>query len=131
MTEFRPDKSAYIRSHAVMMAIAMAGGMLILWLVGNPHVWTGAVGGIAAVLLRGWYVADEAMDEGWTLTTTGLDGPGERHVDLSAIEKIRTIAGSVQIITKSGDKHLIKYQADPQAVIAQIEDAIKATEPST
>jgi len=29
----------------------------------------------------------------------------------------------VQVVTRSGDKHLIKYMADAPAVIAAIEDA--------
>jgi hypothetical protein len=123
MIEFKPDMTTYIRAHAVMTAFAMAAGMLILWALGNPHVWTGAVGGFAAVALRGWYMADEIMDEVWTMNNTSLTGPYERKARLDNITKVRTIAGSVQIITKSGDKHLIKYQPDTGAVIDQINAA--------
>ena len=123
MTEFRPDTSTYIRAHAVMTALAMAGGMIILWALGNPHIWTGAVGGFAAVALRGWYLYDEVMGEVWTMSRTSLTGPYQRHARLSEIARLRTIAGSVQVVTKDGNKHLIKYQPDPQAVIAQINDA--------
>lgn len=123
MIEFKPDMTTYIRAHAVMTAFAMAAGMLILWSLGNPHVWTGAVGGFAAVALRGWYMADEIMDEVWTMNKTSLTGPYERKARLDDITKVRTIAGSVQIITKSGDKHLIKYQPDTGAVIDQINAA--------
>ncbi|WP_439121947.1 hypothetical protein [Marivita sp.] len=120
MIEFKPDMATYIRAHAVMTAIAMAAGMLILWVLDNPHIWTGAVGGFAAVALRGWYMADEVMEEVWTLSGTSLKGPYERKAQLDEIVKVRTIAGSVQIITKSGNKHLIKYQPDTKAVIDQI-----------
>lgn len=106
-----------------MTAIAMAAGMLILWALGNPHIWTGAVGGFAAVALRGWYMADEVMEEVWTLSGTSLKGPYERKARLDEIAKLRTIAGSVQVITKSGYKHLIKYQPDPSVVIEQINAA--------
>jgi len=123
MIEFKPDMTTYIRAHAVMTAFAMAAGMLILWALDNPHVWTGAVGGFAAVALRGWYMADEIMDEVWTMNNTSLTGPYERKARLDDITKVRTIAGSVQIITKSGDKHLIKYQPDTGAVIDQINAA--------
>ncbi|WP_439522554.1 hypothetical protein [Marivita sp.] len=122
MIEFKPDMATYIRAHAVMTAIAMVVGMLILWAVGNPHIWTGAIGGLAAVALRGWYLADEVMEETWTLTKFGLKGPYERKADLDEIVKLRVIAGSVQVITKTGNKHLIKYQPDPRAVIDQIND---------
>lgn len=123
MIEFKPDMSTYIRAHLIMTAFAMVAGMLILWALDNPHVWTGAVGGFAAVALRGWYMADEVMDEVWTMTSASLTGPYERKARLDEITKVRTIAGSVQIITRSGDKHLIKYQPDPQAVIDQINAA--------
>lgn len=123
MIEFKPDMSTYIRAHAVMTLFAMAAGMVILWVLGNPHIWTGAIGGLAAVALRGWYMADEVMDEVWVLNRTGLKGPYERQANLDDIAKLRIIAGSVQIVTKSGFKHLIKYQPDPKAVIDTINAA--------
>ena len=123
MIEFKPDMSTYIRAHAVMTLFAMAAGMVILWVLGNPHIWTGAIGGLAAVALRGWYMADEVMDEVWVLNRTGLKGPYERQASLDDIAKLRIIAGSVQIVTKSGLKHLIKYQPDPKAVIDTINAA--------
>ena len=123
MIEFKPDMSTYIRAHAVMTLFAMAAGMVILWVLGNPHIWTGAVGGLAAVALRGWYMTDEVMDEVWVLNRTGLKGPYERQANLDDIAKLRIIAGSVQIVTKSGLKHLIKYQPDPKAVIDTINAA--------
>ncbi len=123
MIEFKPDMSTYIRAHAVMTLFAMAAGMVILWILGNPHIWTGAIGGLAAVALRGWYMADEVMNEVWVLNRTGLKGPYERQANLDDIAKLRIIAGSVQIVTKSGLKHLIKYQPDPKAVIDTINAA--------
>lgn len=123
MIEFKPDRQTYIRAHAVMTAIAMLAGMAILWAVGNPHVWTGAVGGFAAVALRGWYLFDEVMEETWTLTRTRLVGPYERTASLDEIVKLRTIAGAVQVVTRAGNKHLIKYQPDPKAVIDRIDAA--------
>ena len=52
--EFNPNRNAYITAHAWMAAIAMVAGMVILWAMGNPHVWTGAIGGLAAIVLRAW-----------------------------------------------------------------------------
>lgn len=125
MTEqiFFADKSAYIRSHTWMAACAMAGGMVILWLMGNPYLWTGAIGGLAAIALRGWYLASEELAVEWTLGDTALTGPAERRVLLSQIELVRTMGSYVQIVTTTGDKHLIKYQADPAATKAAIERA--------
>jgi hypothetical protein len=124
MTEFRPDKTTYIRTHVVMTALAMAVGMIVLWLMDNPHIWTGAVGGFAAVAVRGWYMASELLEEVWTLNDTGLTGPYQRYAALEDIVKLRTIAGAVQVVTRSGDKHLIKYQAEPKQVIATINAAL-------
>ena len=128
MTEFRPDRATYMRAHAVMAAIAMAAAMAILWLTGNPHVWTGAVAGLAAVAVRAWYLASEALDERWVLTGAGLKGPGGRYAALDEITVVRELLGSVQIVTRAGDKHLIKYQAEPQAVIETIEAARRSAE---
>lgn len=123
MIEFRPDKTTYIRTHALMVAVAMAGAMLVLWVMDNPHIWTGAVAGFAAVAIRGWYMASELLNEVWVMDDTSLSGPYERYTTLAEITKLRTIAGAVQVVTQSGDKHLIKYQSDPQAVIATINAA--------
>lgn len=120
---FAPDRATYIRSHWTMAAVFMAAGMLVLWLMGNPHVWTGAVGGLAAVALRGWYVMDEALAEVWTLEGQVLHGPGQRQIALSDVTTVRPLGSSVQIVTTGGDKNLIKYQADPQATARQVRRA--------
>lgn len=120
---FTPDRATYIRTHWVMAAVAMAAGMAILWALGNPHVWTGAIGGLAAVSLRGWYLMDEEMGHSWEMTAETLKGPHGRTVALSDIDKLRIIGAAVQLITRTGDKHLIKFQADPQATKARIETA--------
>ncbi|SLN65450.1 hypothetical protein TRL7639_03691 [Falsiruegeria litorea R37] len=124
MTEFPADRSAYIRSHTWMAAAAMGGAMLVLWLIGNPYVWTGAPAGLAAIVLRGWYLASEELGYVWSIDGSDLVGPGPRRVALRNIEKINTMGSYVQIVTKTGDKHLIKYQADPAATKAAIERAI-------
>lgn len=123
MSQFTPDKATYVRSHATLAAIAMLVGMILLWLAGNPHIWTGAVGGLGAVIVRGWYLMDEELAHHWTLGTDRLDGPAGRMVPLDQIAKLRPLGSAVQIITKAGDKHLIKFQADPQATIARIDAA--------
>jgi len=121
MTTFTADRTAYIRSHAWMAALAMAAGMMILWVMGNPHVWTGAIGGLAAIILRGWYLMSEEIAVVWTLSDTSMTGPAERNIPLTQIERVRTMGSYVQVVTKSGDKHLIKYQADPAATARTIE----------
>ncbi|MES0864583.1 hypothetical protein ABLN87_19705 [Ruegeria sp. SCPT10] len=121
---FTPDKGAYIRTNAWLAAVAMAGAMAVLWLIGNPYVWTGAPAGLAAIGLRAWYLASEELTAKWEMTDTLLTGPGPRKVALTQIEAVNTMGSFVQLVTKSGDKHLIKYQADPAATKAAIERAI-------
>lgn len=123
LAEFAPDTRAYWRDHAWMAVLAMAGGMVILWALGNPHVWTGAVGGLAAVALRAWYLGSEEMAVRWFLTTQRLTGPGGRDVALSDIAKLRTLGSAVQIVTKGGDKHLMKYQPNREATLARLRQA--------
>lgn len=118
------DRQTYIRSHAWMAAIGMGGAMLILWLIGNPHVWTGAIAGLAAISLRGWYMASEELNVVWTIKDGRLTGPMERNIALSDIALVRGFLSTVQIVTKTGDKHLIKYQADADATVAQIKGAL-------
>jgi hypothetical protein len=124
IASFHADKAAYWRDHAWIAAAAMAGGMAILWAVGNPHVWTGAVGGLAAVAVRAFYLASDEVRGRWDLTDRRLLGPQGRAVRLGEIAKVRTLGSAVQIVTHTGDKHLLKYQADRDATKARIERAI-------
>ncbi|WP_271948524.1 hypothetical protein [Ruegeria faecimaris] len=121
---FPPDKGAYIRTNTWMAAAAMAGAMIILWLIGNPYVWTGAPAGLAAIGIRAWYLASEELTAAWEMTDTTLTGPGPRKVALNQIEAVKTMGSFVQIVTKGGDKHLIKYQADSAATKTAIERAM-------
>lgn len=122
----RPDRMAYLRAYATMAAIAMAIGMGVLWAMGNPYPWTGAVGGLAAIVLRGWYLSSEELAIAWSLTEDRLDGPGWRKMALRDITTVRTLGSSVQVITANGDKHLIKYLADAKAAQARLEAAVGA-----
>jgi hypothetical protein len=128
---FRADRGAYLRTNAWLAAAAMAGGMAILWAMGNPHVWTGAVGGLAAIALRAWYASDEELALSWRLTPTHLEGPALQVEDrapawrlaLADIAQVRTMGSFVQVVTAAGDKHLMKYLADPPGTVARIDAA--------
>lgn len=114
---FHADRATYVRSNTWLAAAAMAAGMAILWSMGNPHVWTGAVGGLAAVGVRAFYVMSEALATRWDLTNLRVLGPMGRAIPLSDIQHLKTLGSFVQIVTKSGDKHLIKYQPVPQSTV--------------
>lgn len=121
---FHPDRATYWRDHAWMAAGAMGLGMLILWVMDNPHVWTGAVGGLAAIAIRAGYIASDELAVRWDLTNLRLLGPGGRAVPLSGIKAVNKLGSAVQVVTHGGDKHLIKYQADSTATRVQIERAM-------
>ncbi|MDG4649850.1 hypothetical protein P6F26_15500 [Roseibacterium sp. SDUM158017] len=123
LATFRGDRATYWREHAWIAAVAMAAGMAILWALGNPHVWTGAVGGLFAIAVRAFYLASDEIRMEWWLTDRRLLGPGARAVALENVDAVRGLFSAVQVVTVSGDKHLLKYQADPGAVIAGIDDA--------
>ena len=120
---FITDRSTYVQSHIRLAAICMAGAMAVLWLMGDPNIWTGAIAGLGAIALRGFYLASEEMAAKWVIEDGQLTGPQGRQVQLDQIEKVRSMGSFVQIITRSGDKHLIKYQANPADTIAAIERA--------
>jgi len=124
LASFRPDRATYWRDHAWLAAAAMAIGMAVLWAMGNPHVWTGAVGGLAAVAVRAGYVASDELGARWDLTDRRLLGPQTRAVRLGEIATLRRLGSAVQVVTRAGDKHLIKYQADGAATRARIERAM-------
>jgi hypothetical protein len=123
LDRFRGDSGTYWREHAWLAAIAMAIGMAILWAIGNPHVWTGAIGGLAAIAVRALYLASDETKMEWHLTNRRLLGPGPRAIALENITTVRSLFSAVQVVTVTGDKHLLKYQADAPAVIAAIDTA--------
>lgn len=119
-TDFRPDLATYWRAHAIM---ALAGGIaagLVLVALGNPAPWVGPLGAALAIGFRAAYVKSEAMAEVWTLSPTHLTGPGGRAIPRAQITQTRTLLGAVQVITATGDKHLIRYLPDPAAAARAI-----------
>jgi len=123
LAEWPADTSSYWRSHAIMAVIGgvIAGAVLVA--VGNPTPWVGPVAAVAAMAARGWYLASEALVAHWRLTDQRLQGPGGRVIPLPQIKRVRPFLGDVQVITRSGDKYLMKYMADVRAVVAAIESA--------
>ncbi len=123
LQSFTADRATYIRSSAWLAAGAMSFGMIALWAMGNPHIWTGAVGGLAAVGVRTVYLMSEELASRWDLTNQRVLGPGTKAIHLSEIKELNKMGSVVQIVTHAGDKHLIKFQADPTATITAIQSA--------
>lgn len=126
LTEWDADKAIYWRSHAIMAVIGGVIAGVALVAIGNPSPWVGPVAAAAAMGARGWYLASEALTAQWRLTDQRLQGPGGRDIPLTQIKRVRGFLGDVQIVTLSGDKHLMKYVADHAGVTAAISAAIKA-----
>ena len=118
--EFRPDRATYWRAHLIMaLALGVFAGLVLLW-QGNPYPVVGPVAAVLAIGARAAFVASEAMAEVWRLTDRRLLGPAGRVIPLAQLQAARPFLGAVQVVTSTGDKHLIKYQADPAATAAQL-----------
>ena len=123
LEEFRADRTTYWRQHLVLAAVlGVAAGLLLMW-QGNPYPVAGPLGAILAIGARAAYLASEALSDRWRLTRTRLLGPGGRTIPLSQIAAVNPFMGAVQVVTRAGDKHLIKYLAQPDAVADQIAKA--------
>lgn len=120
VAEFRADRLAYWRSHLIMaVVLGAAAGLLLIWL-GNPYPVAGPFGAVIAIGARAAFLAPEALGDVWRLTDRRLLGPGARAIPLAQIKSARPFLGAVQITTSTGDRHLIKYLADPAATATRI-----------
>ena len=120
VTEFRPDRQVYWRAHLIMaVLLGIGAGLVLMWLQ-NPFPVMGPVGAVMAIAARAAFVQSEAMAEVWRLTDRRLLGPGGRAITLAQLQDARPFLGAVQVTTTTGDRHLIKYQADPAATANRI-----------
>lgn len=117
---FSGHRTTYIKEHVMLAAIGSVAAVAVLMATGNDHAWTGIVGAVAAIGVRGVYVASEQIGQVWTLTRTELISPTGHRIARAEIDKVRTIFSAAQVITRSGDKYMIKYQSDPAATAATI-----------
>ena len=118
--EFRADRLAYWRGHLIL-AVVLGGvaGLFLLW-QGNPYPVAGPFGAAIAIGARAAFLASEALNEVWRLTDRRLLGPGGRAIPLPQVQSAKPLLGAVQVTTTTGDRHLIKYQADPAATGARL-----------
>jgi hypothetical protein len=123
LAEFRADRAAYWKGHVIMaILLGVGAGVVLLW-IGNPYPVMGPLGAGLAIAGRGAFLASEALSDVWRLTDRRLLGPGARSIPLGQIAVARPFLGAVQIVTKTGDKHLMKYMGDAEAVAARIRQA--------
>lgn len=127
VAEFRADRAAYWKGHLVMAVIFGTLAGLLLIATGNPAPVMGPIGAACAIAGRGAFLASEALSDRWVLTERRLLGPAARSIPLGQIVQARPFLGAVQIVTRGGDKHLIKYLADAEGVARQIRAACGIT----
>lgn len=120
---FYADRAIYVRDHVVMALLASLGAMLILhWM--NEIWWVGTPAALAAIGVRAFYLASDDLTARWDLTQDRLLGPQGRAVALDDVDQLRALGSALQIVTRGGDKHLIKYLADRETVRTRIEAAL-------
>lgn len=123
IASFSGNRATYIKEHVMLAAIGSVGAVAILMALGNPHPWTGVVGAVLAISVRGVYVASEQIGMTWHLTDRRLISPAGVSLPRADIAKVRTIFSAAQVVTRGGDKYMLKYQSDPAGTKAMIEGA--------
>ena len=126
LAEFPADPAAYWRAHGILAVAGGAGAGAVLLAMGDANPWVGPLGAVLAVAARAAYLRSEALAARWRLTDRRLLGPGLRSVPRASIATARRFLGDVQVVTISGDKHLMKYMADAAAVAVTIRRASTA-----
>jgi hypothetical protein len=123
LREIASDRGRYWRDNAVLALVGMVGLGVVLVLIGSPWPAIGALGAPLAIAVRAGYLASEQLGHRWYLTDRRMLLPGGRSVGLMELEKVRRLMGDVQLVTRAGDKHLMRHIAEPAAVVAEIEAA--------
>ena len=123
LRDIRSDKATYWRDHGVMAVLGMGVVGIVLSVIGSDHVAIGSLGAVLALVVRGLWLYSEQMKFRWVLSNMRLVGPGGRQVYLLELEQARRLFGDIQLITKSGDKHLIKHIRQSDQLVAEIEAA--------
>ena len=123
LATFSADARRFYGDTAALAGVAALGVGVVLALIGNPHVLIGGLGALAAVVVRAVFMASDSLAARWTLTPRRLIGPGGRVVPLAEVATVRRLMGDVQVITRGGDKHLIRHQRDAAATVARIDAA--------
>ena len=121
MARFTGDLATYVKEHIMLAAIGSVAAVAILMAMGNEHAWTGVVGAVLAIGVRGVYVASEQVGMTWILTNRRVISPAGLTIPRTDIQTVRRIFSAAQIITRSGDKFMLKYQKDPLETARTIE----------
>ncbi|MEJ1997468.1 MAG: hypothetical protein P8X76_04765 [Maritimibacter sp.] len=75
LARFTGDRTTYVKEHLMLAAIGSVLAVGVLMAMGDPNSWVGIIGAVAAVAVRGFYVASEQIGMTWTLTDRRLISP--------------------------------------------------------
>jgi len=121
---FLPDARRYWYDHLVLGGLgAVAVSAVLIWMGKLDQIAVAVIAILIGMVLRGLYFRSEAFARRWQLTDRRLIGPQGKQAMLLEIETVRSLMGDVQILTKSGDKHLIRHLAESAPVVVAIESA--------
>ena len=111
---------AYIRGHVSLAVIGSVAAFALLFAIDNPDPWVGPVGVLLALAVRGFYLASEELAVRWDLTPDRLESTNGRSVALREIARVRRLGTAVQVVTRGGDKHLLKHLPAPGEALERI-----------
>ncbi|MEZ5752304.1 MAG: hypothetical protein R3D60_10175 [Paracoccaceae bacterium] len=121
ITVLQADPGKYWRDYGIMALVGMIAAGSVLTLIDSPQPAIGSLGAVLAVAVRALYLRSEVMAMRWRLTPTRVVHPdGQRTIPLRDLATVRTLLGDVQLITRAGDKYLLKHLADGPAAVALI-----------
>ncbi|MBN2740785.1 MAG: hypothetical protein JXR35_07775 [Rhodobacteraceae bacterium] len=122
LATFLPDRKRYWTDHAILAVLGVVlVSAALFWLNRPAQVPIAGFAIVIGMAARGLYFRSEAFARRWQLTDRRLIGPQGRQVMLLEIATVRALMGDVQLVTKSGGKHLIRHLADAALVVAEIE----------
>lgn len=120
LIDIRSDRATYVRDHLILAILGTGLVAVALAVAGAEHWFIGAMGAVLALMVRGAYLYSEQMATHWVLTDRRLVGPGGRNIFLMELAAVRRLLGDVQLVTRAGDKHLIKHVRGADDVVAAI-----------
>ena len=124
LATFAPDRRTYVRGQLTLAVLGSALAAALLAFLEPGQIWVGPVGAVLAVAVRGLYLASEELAQVWELTATGISCRDGRAVVLRDIAKVNRLGATVQLVTRGGDKYLIKHLAEAGAARNRIAAAL-------
>ncbi|WP_157973566.1 hypothetical protein [Tropicimonas sp. IMCC34043] len=124
LASFPAHRGTYIRAQITLAVLGSIFATSALAFLGSGPLWVGPLGAGMAMAVRGVYLASEELGRTWDLTATGLRCTDGRTIALRDIAKVNRLGSAVQLVTRGGDKHLMKYLEDSDRARRRIEAAL-------